>query len=52
MNRPVILIGAGCPQPLADKLCALGVPVLVTWQAIDRVPEDAPAFCGRPGVVG
>lgn len=52
MNKPVILIGAGCPQPLADKLCKLGIPVLTTWQGIDRVPEDSPVFCGRPGVIG
>jgi acetolactate synthase-1/2/3 large subunit len=50
--KPVILIGAGCPASLAEKLCALGVPVLTTWQAADRVPEDSPVFCGRPGVVG
>ena len=50
--KPVILIGAGCPQSLADVLCSLGVPVLVTWQGIDLVPEDSPVFCGRPGVVG
>lgn len=50
--RPVILIGAGCPQALADRLCTLGVPVLTTWQGIDLVPEDSPVFCGRPGVIG
>lgn len=50
--KPVILIGAGCPQKLADELCELGIPVLVSWQGIDRVPEDSPAFCGRPGVIG
>jgi acetolactate synthase-1/2/3 large subunit len=50
--KPVILIGAGCPQSLADVLCSLGVPVLVSWQGIDLVPEDSPVFCGRPGVVG
>lgn len=50
--KPAILIGAGCPQELADHLCTLGVPVLTTWQGIDRVPEDSPVFCGRPGVVG
>ncbi len=52
INKPVILIGAGCPQSLAEKLCTLGIPCLVTWQAIDRVPENSPVFCGRPGVVG
>lgn len=50
--KPVILIGAGCPQELADKLCGLDIPVLTTWQGIDRVPDDSPVFCGRPGVVG
>ncbi len=52
MNKPVILIGAGCPQSLADKLQTLGIPCLTTWQGIDRVPENSPVFCGRPGVVG
>lgn len=50
--KPVILIGAGCPRELADKLCGLGIPVLTTWSGIDRVPEDSLVFCGRPGVVG
>jgi acetolactate synthase-1/2/3 large subunit len=48
----VILIGAGCSQQTADYLCGLGVPVLTTWQAIDRVPEDSPVYCGRPGIIG
>ena len=50
--KPVILIGAGCPQSLADYLCTLGIPTLTTWQGIELVPEDSPVFCGRPGVVG
>jgi len=50
--KPVILIGAGCPHSLADYLCTLSIPVLTTWQGIDRVPEDSPVFCGRPGVIG
>jgi len=52
VNKPVILIGAGCPVELAQKLCQLGIPVLTTWQGIDRVPENSPVFCGRPGVIG
>jgi acetolactate synthase-1/2/3 large subunit len=52
MNKPVILIGAGCPQSLADKLVTLGIPCLTTWQGIDRVSENSLVFCGRPGVVG
>jgi acetolactate synthase-1/2/3 large subunit len=50
--RSVILIGAGCSRKLASALCDLGVPVLVTWQAVDFVPEDCPVFCGRPGTTG
>lgn len=50
--KPVILIGAGCPPSLAERLCDLGVPVLTTWQGIDLVPEDSPVFCGRPGMIG
>lgn len=50
--KPVILVGAGCGREMAEYLCTLGVPVLTTWQGIDLVPEDSPAFCGRPGVIG
>lgn len=50
--KPVILIGAGCPPKLAERLASLGAPCLYTWQGIDRGIEDSPTFCGRPGVVG
>lgn len=52
--RPAILIGNGCrgnPE-LIDFLCSTNMPVLTTWQGMDLVPEDSPAFCGRPGVIG
>lgn len=54
MYKPVILIGNGCRSnpALVKALCSLNIPVLVTWQGIDLVPEDSPAFCGRPGVFG
>lgn len=54
MNRPVILLGNGarCNPALIEQLLGLNIPVLVTWQGIDLVHEDAPAFCGRPGVFG
>jgi len=54
MYKPVILIGNGARgnPALIAHLCSLGIPVLTTWQGIDLVAEDNPAFCGRPGVFG
>jgi acetolactate synthase-1/2/3 large subunit len=52
--RPVFLLGNGLrgnPE-LVGAICKLGVPVLLTWQAADLIPEDSPVFCGRPGVIG
>jgi acetolactate synthase I/II/III large subunit len=54
MYKPVILIGNGCRNnpELIERLCYLNIPVLTTWQGIDLVAENNPAFCGRPGVFG
>lgn len=54
VDKPVILIGNGLRNnpEMVEHLCSLGVPVLVTWQAIDLVSEDTPVFCGRPGIFG
>lgn len=54
MYKPVILIGNGARSnpALVKALCSLNIPILVTWQGIDLVPEDSPAFCGRPGIFG
>jgi acetolactate synthase-1/2/3 large subunit len=54
MFKPVILLGNGCrnnPQ-FIKTIEGLNVPVLVTWQAMDLIPEDGPNFCGRPGTFG
>ena len=52
--HPVFLLGNGIRNnpELIEFICSLGIPVLITWQAIDLLPEDSPVFCGRPGVVG
>ncbi len=52
--KPVFLLGNGLRgnPKLIEKICQLGVPVLLTWQAADIVPENSPVFCGRPGVIG
>lgn len=54
MYKPVILIGNGLRHnpELVSHLLTLGIPTLVTWMAADLVPEDHPAFCGRPGIYG
>jgi len=55
-RRPVLLLGGGIRRDVAGKLLgrleALGVPVMVTWNALDRVPADYPLFFGRPNTWG
>lgn len=56
-KRPVLYVGngvrsAGQIATLRALVARLGAPVLVTWKAIDYLPEDAPEFVGRPGGVG
>lgn len=55
-KRPVILLGGGINRSTAtgllDKLEALGIPLMVTWNGLDRVPEDHPMFFGRPNTWG
>src|SRR5512139_3032234 len=54
MNKPVILIGNGMRNnpDLLVELCELHIPVLTTWMAADLIPEAAPVWCGRPGILG
>jgi acetolactate synthase-1/2/3 large subunit len=52
--RPVILLGNGARgnPKLVEFLGKLGAPILTTWMAADLIPEDHPAYCGRPGIFG
>lgn len=52
--RPVILLGQGVRgnPALVEHLCGLGIPVMTTWMFVDALPEDHPAYCGRPGIFG
>jgi acetolactate synthase-1/2/3 large subunit len=54
LNKPVILLGNGIRNnpALIEHLCSLNIPILTTWMAADLIPEDHPAFCGRPGIFG
>lgn len=55
-ERPVMLIGGGVDrrtsEPLLDRLASLGIPLMATWNGIDRLPEDHPMFFGRPNTWG
>jgi acetolactate synthase-1/2/3 large subunit len=55
-QRPVLLIGGGITRETAtkllDRLATLGIPLMVTWNGLDRIPEDHPLFAGRPNTWG
>jgi len=55
-QRPVLLLGSGIDRDtisaVYDKLACIGAPVMLTWNGIDRIPEDHPAFFGRPNTWG
>jgi len=55
-ERPVFLVGNGARLAHLDGLIQrsvvrLGIPTLLTWKAMDMLPEDHPYFAGRPGSV-
>jgi acetolactate synthase-1/2/3 large subunit len=55
-ERPVILLGQGVTRATAkgleDGFAELGVPVMLTWNAADRISADNPVFAGRPNTWG
>lgn len=55
-KRPALLLGAGIDREVAtalsDQLAALGVPVFLTWNAMDRLGSDHPMYFGRPNTWG
>ncbi len=56
-QRPVLYVGngvrhAGAIDDLHALLELLRIPVLLTWKAIDVLPEEYPLFRGRPGGIG
>jgi acetolactate synthase-1/2/3 large subunit len=55
-TRPVILVGGGISRRTAAELLAsftsLGIPLMCTWNGIDRIPENHPLFAGRPNTWG
>jgi acetolactate synthase-1/2/3 large subunit len=55
-KRPVLLLGAGVSRDTASRLLPLlgmlGIPLMLTWNAMDRVPHDHPLYFGRPNTWG
>jgi acetolactate synthase-1/2/3 large subunit len=56
-RRPVLFLGNGVrgaeARGLVHRLIdTLKIPVLVTWKAIDLVPETNAFLAGRPGTIG
>ncbi len=55
-QRPMLLIGAGVSRGTASQLqgalAAGGVPVMLTWNAMDRLGSDHPMYFGRPNTWG
>lgn len=55
-KRPVILLGAGVDRATSDELmedfAGLGIPLMVTWNAMDRIGADHPIYFGRPNTWG
>ncbi len=55
-QRPVLLLGAGIDRATAkdlqDQLAHTGIPLMLTWNAMDRVGADHPMYFGRPNTWG
>jgi acetolactate synthase-1/2/3 large subunit len=54
--RPVVLLGAGIDREttagLQEQMAAAGVPVMLTWNAMDRMGAEHPMYFGRPNTWG
>jgi len=55
-QRPVLLLGAGVDRAtthlLLGDLETLGIPLMATWNAMDRISADHPMYFGRPNTWG
>lgn len=55
-KRPVLLLGGGIDRKTSaevmDQLANLGVPLMTTWNGLDRVPTEHPCYYGRPNTWG
>lgn len=55
-NRPVLLLGGGirrsAMKSLLPHLNAMGIPMMTTWNGLDRIGSDHPLYWGRPNTWG
>jgi acetolactate synthase I/II/III large subunit len=63
-TRPVLLLGGGVARSVAERLSdrlpdqpfdrfqAMGIPIMTTWNAADRIGCDHPLYFGRPNTWG
>jgi acetolactate synthase-1/2/3 large subunit len=55
-ERPVLLLGGGVSRKLAKKLNEdlqqCGIPIMTTWNGMDRYGSDLPNYWGRPNTWG
>jgi acetolactate synthase-1/2/3 large subunit len=55
-ERPILLIGGGVSRKLAKKLNKdlqqCGIPIMTTWNGMDRYGSDLPNYWGRPNTWG
>lgn len=55
-ERPILLIGGGVSRGLAKKinkdLQGCGLPIMTTWNGMDRYGSDLPNYWGRPNTWG
>jgi acetolactate synthase-1/2/3 large subunit len=56
-ERPVLLVGtgvrlAGAQETFLRVIDKLGIPVAMTWTAVDQLANDHPLYGGRAGTIG
>ena len=55
-ERPVLLLGGGLDRSVANKLFKrlekIGIPVMTTWNGMDRFGSDLENYWGRPNTWG
>jgi len=55
-ERPILMLGGGISRETAVKINRLlegtSIPVVTTWNAMDRIGKDHPNYVGRPNTWG